>query len=248
LQSERIYSAPSLREVAQQLLMYRLTGVLTLWRAAASRQDTVRMTVEHGRLTRVFWAAAYQEDINEAILEWLNTWGEIHFSFLSTESRLALPPPSQQTQPSQPSFPQSSNTMPTGFPRRAAETRPLGALPPKNRNTSSLTGKMGAVNRNSPNISQNPQTPQIQESGQAYATNQGQSSQRPESVVASLTTHGQNYPAISLPRYERTIFLLINGRRSVVDLAQLTKRSPDEVFTTLYRLSQMQLITINTLP
>jgi len=67
-------------------------------------------------------------------------------------------------------------------------------------------------------------------------------------VVATLTAHGRNFPAANLPRHERTIFLLINGRRTAVDLAQLTKRALDDVYVTLYHLQSMQLVTIHTLP
>ena len=51
-------------------------------------------------------------------------------------------------------------------------------------------------------------------------------------------------PSANLPRYERIIFLLINGRRTVSDLTQLTKRSVEEVYSTLYRLQGLQLITL----
>ena len=95
MQSERIYSAPSLIDVVKQLLIYRPTGVLTIWRAAVSRQDEVRITVEQGRPMRVFWGASYIEDINEFILKRFNSWGEIHFSFQTTDTRLQLPSPTQ---------------------------------------------------------------------------------------------------------------------------------------------------------
>jgi hypothetical protein len=65
-----------------------------------------------------------------------------------------------------------------------------------------------------------------------------------ETVIASLTQHGKEYPAAQLPRYDRTIFLLINGRRTVVDLAQLANRSLEEIYSTFLRLKNAQLITI----
>ena len=210
MQRERIYSAPSLIEVVKQLLIYRLTGVLTFWPAKASRQEFVRMTVEQGRPLRVFWGATHQENINSSILEWLNNWGEIHFSFLATDARLQLPSPKSHP------FQQTSHS---GQPsHRASVTQPLSALPPTSGNSSS-------------------------------PSNNGSSAfHGPETIVAFLTPHGQRFPAANLPRHERTIFLLINGRRTLVDIAQLTKRTPDEVYATLYYLYNMQLITINTLP
>ena len=66
----------------------------------------------------------------------------------------------------------------------------------------------------------------------------------PESIIAALTASGKAFPAANLPRYERTIFLLINGRRSLADLSQLTKRSLEDVYATLYRLQSVQLVMI----
>ena len=198
----------------------------------------------------IYWGVAYQENLSETALEWLNNWGEIHFSFVSTQSRLGLPSPSSQaTRPQQavqPPFSAASHTMPHRFQQPSLETRPLTALSPDNGRASSATDQ--TVHHS-----------QLQEQRQTYATSPHQTVQHPderptaipmtpEAVVASLTRNGQNYPATNLARYERTIFLLINGKRSLVDLAQLTKRTLDEIYTTLNRLEHMQLITIGTLP
>src|SRR5713226_1876833 len=92
LHNKRIYAAPSLSELLSQLLMYRPSGVLTIWRAAGIRQDDARITIEQGRLLHVYWRA-YKEDANERMLVWLNNWGHIHFSFQSAVSHLQLPSP-----------------------------------------------------------------------------------------------------------------------------------------------------------
>ena len=217
MQSERIYSAPSLIDVVKQLLIYRPTGVLTIWRAEVSRRDEVRITVEQGRPIRVFWGASYIEEINESVLKRFNSWGEIHFSFQTIETRLQLPSPTLHTlQQLSPTLPNHSR--PQDFPRRATVTRPLPIV--------------------------SPQPPQ-----RSTFSNHGSSTpENTEIVVATLTAHGRNFSAANLPRHERTIFLLINGRRTAVDLAQLTKRALDDVYVTLYRLQSMQLVTIHTLP
>ena len=125
LQSERIYSAPSLIDVVKQLLIYRPTGVLTIWRAEVPRQNEVRITVDQGRPMRVFWGASYIEDINESMLKWFNNWGEIHFSFQTTETRLQLPSPTHHTQQPRLSGTSLNNTRPQDSQRRAPVTRPL---------------------------------------------------------------------------------------------------------------------------
>lgn len=217
MQSERIYSAPSLVDVVKQLLIYRPTGVLTIWRAAVSRRDEVKITVEQGRPIRVFWGASYIEEVNEAVLKRFNNWGEIHFSFQTIETRLLLPSPTLHTlQPLSPTFPNHSR--PQDFPQRATVTRPLPTVLP----------------------------PSPQRS--AFSNHGSSTPENTETVVATLTAHGRTFPAAHLPRHERTIFLLINGRRTAVDLAQLTKRALDDIYVTLYHLQSLQLVTINTLP
>jgi hypothetical protein len=66
----------------------------------------------------------------------------------------------------------------------------------------------------------------------------------PEVLVPLLTAYARGYPFERLPRYDRTIFLLINGQRSVSDLAKLTKRSLEKVYASLYRLKEQHLIVI----
>lgn len=63
-------------------------------------------------------------------------------------------------------------------------------------------------------------------------------------AIASLTPTGKNYPIAQIPRYDRVIYLLINGQRTIADLAQLTKRTIEEVCGSLYRLRQQELIVI----
>ncbi len=63
-------------------------------------------------------------------------------------------------------------------------------------------------------------------------------------IVPSITPEGRTFPLTALPRYDRTIFLLINGRRTIADLAQLIKRSPAEIYASLTRLQKQQLIAM----
>ena len=211
MQNERIFFAPSLIEVVKQLLIYRPTGVLTIWRASGTTQDDAKISIEQGRLLYIFWGS-YREIADETILGWINSWGPIHFSFQATDSHLQLPAPGQTARQEQPPLPQSplKRASPS---RRPAVTQPLQALP--------------AATRPSDHSS----TPFSH-----------------ETVIVSHTGYGRNYPPANLPRYDRTIFLLINGRRSVVDLSHLTKRSLAEVYNTLHRLKNLQLITVEAKP
>jgi hypothetical protein len=244
LQNERIFSAPSLAEVIKQLLIYRPTGVLTIWRAGGLRQENTRITIEQGRLLHVF-RGSYMESANETLLGWINSWGTIHFSFLSTELHLQLPAPAQTARQEQPLM------QPVPPRQRPAVTQPLQPL-------SSITRPLDYSSLKTGNQQGKPL---FDTAGQGLAglrrqeerindaTNSNPLIARAlETVIVSLTSYGRDYHASYLPRYDRTIFLLINGRRTVVDLSQLTKRSLEEVYNTLYRLQDLQLITLEGQP
>lgn len=66
----------------------------------------------------------------------------------------------------------------------------------------------------------------------------------PEMVTPMLTVNARSYPIGSLSRHDRTIFLLINGQRTISDLMRLTNRSLEDIYTSLYHLRDKQLITV----
>src|SRR6266581_1144894 len=67
LQNEHIFFAPSLSEVMRQLLSFRPTGVLTIWRAEGPRQEDARIAIEHGYPTHVL-RGLHWEHASAAIL------------------------------------------------------------------------------------------------------------------------------------------------------------------------------------
>jgi hypothetical protein len=242
LQEERIFSAPSLSEVIKQLLMYRLTGVLTIWPAAGPRQEEAWLAIEQGKPVYFEWNT-FKENVNESMLTWLDSWGAIYFTFLSTEVRLQLPAPVQRSQQEEPA------ALPPETPTRPTRPRLRSAIP-QGRNTTPLPAvrwgrpiqKQGAADNNTEARMQALQKQEIQQKRESV--NGSSPPIFPETYVAILTENGRNYPITNLPRYERTIFLLINGRRSLADLVQLTKRPVEEVLMTLTRLEKLQLIII----
>ena len=248
MQNERIFFAPSLVEVIKQLLIYRPTGVLTIWRASGSGQEDARISIEQGRLLHVYWGS-YNENANETILGWINSWGPIHFSFLATGSHLQLPAPGQTARQEQSWLSQSS--VKRASPRqRPAVTQPL---PTATRPFDNSSVKAG-IRPGKPSLGNKGQTQGLPEPDRHEERSNSAARSDPltalahETVIISHTTYGRDYPPSYLPRHDRTIFLLINGRRSVVDLSHLTKRSLEEVYKTLYRLQNLQLITFEALP
>lgn len=230
----RIYAAPSLPEVIKQLWIYRSSGILTIWPATGARQEDTRITIELGRPLYVH-RGSHWENATESIMVWLSSWGEIHFSFQSTEARLRLPPPAFSA-PAQSTLlqqkPLSNNTQP---PSLHTTNQQAKAIPGNRGRTGELPKPQYLLNEEGKNSL-------IRSSDSLPATMVG------ETAIAIHTSYGRVFPPAHLPRYDRTIFLLINGRRTISDLSQLTKRSTEEIYASLHRLQNLQIITIETLP
>ena len=228
MQNNRIYSAPSLSEVIKQMVQYRATGVLTIWHATGARQEDtpIRIVIEQGRPIYVY-RGSQRESATESILAWVNSWGEIRFSFQSTKARFRMPPPQLAPQGDQANVSDTQTKSPS-----QAENQPGKTLPP-------TTGRTRELPLLPDTLQQEENRPSIPSSGRPQAT-------APESTIATLTAYGREYAPANLPRYDRIIFLLVNGRRTVSDLSQLTKRPQEDVFATLQRLKNLQLITIET--
>lgn len=236
-----IYFAPSLSEVIRHLMIYQLTGVLTIRRAAGQRREEASLAIVQGRPVRVRWGT-YEDNANESVLRWMNGWGEIHFMFHMKETQRQLPPPQQEQ------FRFQNVQHPSQISSPSSVTRPL---PPVQ-----MTGP-GASMIRTPVRDESRQAQRIYEDTSPYTIpSQGtvkQSAERlqgvremlrtePEMNIPLLTENARNYPLKNLTRYDRTIFLLINDRRTIADLIQLTKRSLSEVYASLYRLRDLELI------
>ncbi len=231
MQNNRIYSAPSLLEVIKQMVLNRATGVLTIWRATGARQEDtrIRMIIEQGHPIYVY-RGSQRESATESILTWVNSWGEIRFSFQSTEARFRIPPPQLAPQEDQANVSDTQTKSPS-----QTENQPGRAYPSTSGRTRELP-LLSDISRQEEN------RPSVPSRGRLQATQ----ATAPASAIATLTAFGREYAAANLPRYDRMIFLLINGRRTVTDLSQVTKRPQEDVFASLQRLKNLQLITILT--
>lgn len=229
MQKLQVFSAISLSEVIKQLAFFRLSGMLTIRRAAETHQDEASILVEAGQPLRIRWGR-YEGDANEHILQQLNFWGEIHFVFRVRESLPQLPSPSQPSREEQP----RSHT---------PVTQPLPALPSSRRNRpGGAQPPAGARGRGRTQSNPLPQVGRTQPSPVAVRI---QLSTAPELNIPTLTEKARGYSRMNVPRYDRTIFLLIDGRRTIADLSHLTRRSLSAVCASLSRLRDQQLIEVS---
>src|SRR6266446_381226 len=237
----QIYSASSLSEIIRQLMIYRLTGVLMIRRAAGSRREEASLAIVQGQPVRVRWGM-YEDNANESILKWMNGWGEIHFMFYAKESQRQLPPPHQeQYRPQNPQYPSHlSSSAPITRPlpevRMNGTSSPMTRIPVRGEGRQTQRIYEDAIPHTNPSLNT---VKQFSEEPRSVREMPGIA---PEKNIPLLTKQARNYPITNLTRYDRTIFLLINDRRSIADLSQLTRRSLPEVYASLHRLRDLQLI------
>ncbi|HLI09440.1 MAG TPA: hypothetical protein VKV40_22955 [Ktedonobacteraceae bacterium] len=245
MQNNRIYSAASITDVINMLKQYRLSGVLTIRQASAPYGAEAQINVELGQPAQIR-QGAHEEPVTNAILSRLLGWGMIYFTFYAIEPTLKLPPP-HSSQPAQQPHP----PVPTTTAQSPTVTRPLPVLPSQmvrdrtenyNIRPSSNNHTGGTPNTPFPDTQTGQKPPPDYSSMLLF--NEPVPRLALEMAIASLTPTGKNYPIAQIPRYDRVIYLLINGRRTIADLAQLTKRTVDEVCNSLYRLKQQELIII----
>jgi hypothetical protein len=242
VQNNRVYSAASVTEVINLLKLHRFSGVLTMRRVSDPRQEEVRISIELGHPTQIR-QGTQEEHVSNTTLSWLNSWGAIYFVFHPIEPVLQLPPPQVPPSP----VPVLVEPLPPSVRPRLSPsvTQPLPSM---------VHDQVGGYTIQQANTGTRiPSLPTSHErsgsNGQAdYASGQIFDEPIPtlalEMAIPSMTAIGRNYSITQIPRHDRTIFLLINGRRTVADLAQLTKRTLNEVYTSLYRLKRLELIVV----
>jgi hypothetical protein len=225
MQKLQVFSAISLSEVIEQLAFFRLSGLLTIWRAAETHQDEASIVVEDGQPRGIRWGR-YQGESNEYILQQLTLWGEIQFVFHVREPLRQLPSPSHLSHEEQPRSP-------------APVTQQLPALDSSLRRP--RAGRVHLLPDARGRTQSNP-LPQVGRTRPSLASRQP--SIASELTIPTLTEKARGYPMMDVPRYDRTIFLLIDGRRTIADLSHLTKRSLSAVCASLSRLRDQQLVEV----
>ncbi len=227
MQKLAIYSAHSLVEVITHLESARPSGVLTIWRAADPQREEASLLVEAGQLLRLRWGS-YEGEVTGDLLHQLTLWGAIAFVFRLRETVPLLPPPSYPSSQEQPRSPVPV-THPLPVPASSLRPKRLRRAPPS----------PGARGRTPGMLL--PQVGETQPPPVAFAPQPGSVS---EFTVPTLTETARSYPMLTLPRHDRAVLLLVDGRRSIADIARLTTRTSSSVRASLARLREQQLLDV----
>lgn len=196
----------------------RGSGVLTAWRGEGILLEEGSIVFANGQVVQ---ASAGRRRGSEA-LNWLSTWENCHFSFVPAggEAEVNLPPLSTQDR----------------------STGPLAFRPPAN-----MTNPSSSV----------PQTPppapfEEQKAPRIAGARERSGEKGPVDIPVSAVP----YPMLQLEaalrlieqyglsRAHRQLFYLVDGRRSIVDLARLMSKGGSEISELLRDLERVHVIHI----
>nr|WP_165423769.1 DUF4388 domain-containing protein [Ktedonosporobacter rubrisoli] len=228
----RGFSTERLRHIIQVIQLGRKTGLLTVERGEDMRLEEGEISFVQGYITH----ARCGQLNGQPALDRLNTWGECRFKFFSptTDGISGLLPavrtstgplPAIQT----PTSPLPAIQTPTS-PLPAIQT-PTSPLPAIQTPTSPLQ-ETNPYLRTPANMLRN-----MQENNAARASNSSppRRIRQVEEAISWLNQAG-------LSRTHRHIFLLVDGNRTVPELARLIGRRPDEIERLLRDLERIGII------
>lgn len=221
MSQQRETATDRLVSIIQVIQLGRKTGSLTAKRGEGITQEEGTITFINGKITQT---TVGRRKGSEA-LNWLTTWGNCRFTFVSSDPAETSPSLSPIT-PIPPSISKRSinDTDPGLGPQRTILNRQTEPL---------LAGESNGVA---------PQKPNRAVPAPSTASAIPFRTRQIDSALRSIENMG-------LSRTHRHLLLLIDGQRSIPELVRLTGRSEQEVASLLHDLEKATVIQIpGTLP
>jgi hypothetical protein len=234
--------AESLNDILQMISSRRRSGLLSLERYNAGRFEEGEIYFEKGRPAQAFFEMLSGQDA----LTLLSGWRNVYYSFTADVPVPVAPPMSPEGIPGGVSPYTTTESLAkqrhtTGPERQTNEFTPTSPL----RRSSQHQTPTG------------PPPPQRQTSQQQFQSQEGAARERttgynPPSdggntwgfgaLVAHRLSNEQDVLSLPLTRPQRSIYLLVDGTRTVADLVRCTGKSMQDVERLLMELKQQGLI------
>jgi hypothetical protein len=227
-------AAESLSDLLQLIRFGRHSGLLSVERIQRGHIEEAEVYVQKGQ---PIYIRTGNTTGQEALTQLL-TWRQVHFSFILG----AVPPsgPSSQ-QSTSPVTPGEVPAMPSTGP--LSPSRPVNTTEPLPRSAQLPDGNipLQPLPISQPGHAATGEHAYGQESPAGYES-------VPHSPMETLIPKksGESQDVLSLPltRPQRSIYLLVNGQRTIADLARMTRKSIPEVGRLLSELRERGLISI----
>ena len=224
--------AESLGDILQMISTRKRSGLLSVERYEAGRFEEGEIYFQKGRPVHARYGTLSAQEALPKLL----TWRNVYYMFVADVLPPSSPAPSRHT--TGPVTPPLHNT--TGsLPAPAWLTQEPPAAPSPARSTEPVTGPQPPMRHTQPPAAM----PGPITRPPVYTTNsqaQPDVASLPgfEGLVPRRLNNEQNVLSLPLTRTQRSIFLLIDGERTVADLARCTSKSVQEVGQILEELQQ----------
>lgn len=235
--------AESLSDILQMISSRRRSGLLSLERYNAGRFEEGEIYFEKGHAVQAF----SEMQSGQEALATLSNWRNVYYSFTADVPVPAAPPLSHRNIPG--AVPPYSTTEPLAKLRQTTE-------PTRQTNEFTPTSPLRRSSQQQPPTG--PQPPPRQTSPQQFQSQAGGTAQErttgynPPSgngntwgfgaLVPHRLSNEQNVLSLPLTRPQRSIYLLVDGTRTVADLVRCTGKTMQDVEQLLMDLKQQGLI------
>src|SRR5450759_4427918 len=204
--------AESLGDILQMISTRKRSGLLSVERYDAGRFEEGELYFQKGRPV---YARCGMLSAQESLPKLL-TWRNVYYTFVAD-----VPPPASSVLPTTGPFQQTTRPLP---PPRAAQKPPVTGPQQPMRHTQPPASMPGPVT-NPPVRTTDYNVHRTISSFSGF-----------EGLVPRSLTNEQNVLSLPLTRTQRAIFLLIDGERTIADLARCTSKSVQEVGQILEEL------------
>lgn len=223
-------AAERLGDILELIRMRKQSGVLSLERFLNNRFEEGEIFFQNGQPT---YAQTGQLSGQEA-LAYLLSWRQVYFTFLNDVPRPPANTPVPTPTPAEERVAVSISTQQTS----AIPASPK--LPPVN-----TAGTMSAISGNLPQVNTDVIANNVGTNTTMYRpTNLNPNTPGLEWLVPQKLGRERDVLSLPLTRPQRSIYLLIDGRRSVADLARCTRKSMQEIERLLIELQERGLIAV----
>ena len=218
-------AADSLSDLLELVRMRRQSGSLSVERFHAGRLEEGEIYFQGGQPT---FAHTGQLSGQEA-LAWMLSWHQVYFSFNVEELRTSA------------AFPTSASNAVAAN----AQTSPLSAKPSQvNTNTSMPTtpSRLPPANAGIREVARS--AGDSDNTNKATGLNASPATPGLEWLVPQKVGGERDVLSLPLTRPQRSIYLLVDGRRTISDLSRCTRKSVQEIERLLTELREQNLISI----
>ncbi len=230
--------AESLSDILQMISSRRRSGLLSLERYNAGRFEEGEIYFEKGHPAQAFFERSSGQDA----LATLSSWRNVYYSFTAdVPIPAAPPPPAGGVPPYSTTEPLAKLRHTTGSVRQTNEFTPTSPL----RRSSQPQPPTGPRPPTGPQPPQQSPLPEgvRRERTAGYNPPSGSGNNWGfEALVPHRLGNEQNVLALPLTRPQRSIYLLIDGSRTVADLVRCVSKPMQDVERLLMELKQQGLI------